>query len=97
MDSSVLLADVWITCRYYASKDYSEFLGPKHKIVLAKQKVFWQNAFCFAKKLSVSAKHLLLCQNTICFAKTISVFICWAFSSVSERNYFKATYQKAFS
>jgi hypothetical protein len=27
------------------SKDYSEFLGPKHKSVLAAQKVFWQNTF----------------------------------------------------
>jgi hypothetical protein len=27
------------------SKDYSEFSGPKHKSVLAAQKVFWQNTF----------------------------------------------------
>ena len=44
------------TCRFYVvSKDYSEFLGPKHKIVLAAQKVFWQNTFESA---------LLLWQNT---------------------------------
>jgi hypothetical protein len=55
------------------SKDYSEFLGQKHKRVLAKQKV------------------------SLCFVKTLSVFICWACSSVSEKNYDKAIKRKAFS
>ncbi len=33
-----------------------------------------------------------------CFGKTLSVFICWACSSISERNYFSATaYRKDFS
>ena len=41
------------------SKDYSEFLGPKHNSVLAKQKVFWP-------KKSVLPKHFLFCQNTFC-------------------------------
>jgi hypothetical protein len=59
MGLSVMLADVWITRRYYVSKDYSEFLGPKLKHVLAEQKVFWQNTFCFAKTLSFLAKHFL--------------------------------------
>jgi len=59
-----MLVDVWITRRYYGSKDYSEFLGPKHKSVLAKQKVFWQNTFwqnrkCFGKTLSVLPSHFL--------------------------------------
>jgi hypothetical protein len=31
-----MLVDVWITPRYFVRKDYSEFLGPKHKSVLAK-------------------------------------------------------------
>jgi len=44
-----MLVDVWITCRYHVSKDYSEFLGP------TKQKVFWQNRKC----LSVLPKHFL--------------------------------------
>jgi len=42
--------------RYYVSKDYSEFLGPKHKSALAAQKVFWQNTF-----ESVLAKHFWKC------------------------------------
>ena len=63
------------------SKEYSEFVGPKHKSDLAAQKVFWQNTFESVLDFQNTFKSVLLWLNTL-------KFICWACSSVSERNYF---------
>ena len=43
---------VWILqCRYYSSKDYSEFLGQYIR--------YWQNTLCFCKTKSVYNYNLL--------------------------------------
>ena len=46
------------------SKDYSEFLGPKHKSVLAAQKVFGQNTFESVLDFQNTFESVLLWQNT---------------------------------
>jgi hypothetical protein len=62
----------WITRRYYdVSKDYSEFLGPKHKSVLAAQKVFWQNTSC---------------ESVLDFQNTFEIYLLGLFIHISERN-----------
>jgi hypothetical protein len=46
------------------SKEYSEFVGPKHKSDLAAQKVFWQNTFESVLDFQNTFKSVLLWLNT---------------------------------
>ena len=68
---------------YYSIKDYSEILGPKIYSALAKHK-------CVLKIKTHLLNTFVFCQNTFVYS------ICWACSSVSERNYPKATFRRAF-
>jgi hypothetical protein len=61
------------------SKDYSEFLVPKHKSVWTKQKVFWQNTFKSVLNGQNTFESVLLWQNTF------EIYLLGLFTRIGEK------------
>jgi len=71
------------------SNDYSELLGPKHKSVLATQKVFWHNTFESVLVFQNTFESVLLWQNTF------EIYLLGQFIRIVEK-VFQCFIQKSF-